>query len=50
LCSRIDGVHVNAVAKLERGKTDSRVLTLLKVAKGLNIPLTELIGGAMKPR
>jgi hypothetical protein len=29
---------------------DSRVLTLFKVAKGLDMPLTELIGGAMKPR
>jgi len=44
------GVHINAVAKLERGKADSRVLTLFKVAKGLNMPLTELIGGAMKQR
>jgi transcriptional regulator with XRE-family HTH domain len=44
------GVHTNAVAKLERGKTDSRVLTLFKVAKGLNMPLSELISGAMKPR
>ena len=44
------GVHINAVAKLERGKADSRVLTLFKVAKGLNMPLTELISGAMKPR
>jgi hypothetical protein len=50
LCSRIDGVHVNAVAKLERGQTDSRVLTLFIAAKGLNMPLTELIGGAIKPR
>ena len=44
------GVHVNAVSKLERGKADSRVLTLFKVAKGLNIQLTELISGAMKQR
>lgn len=44
------GLHINAVAKLERGKTDSRVLTLFKVAKGLNIPLTDLISGAMKQR
>jgi hypothetical protein len=29
---------------------DFRVLTLFKVAKGLNMPFTELIGDAMKPR
>ena len=39
------GVHVNALKKLERGKTNSQVLTLFGVASGLKTPLAELIAG-----
>lgn len=37
------GVHVNALKKLEKGKTNSQVLTLFGVAMGLKTPLAELI-------
>ncbi len=39
------GVHVNALKKLERGKTNSQVLTLFGIAMGLKTPLAELIAG-----
>jgi DNA-binding XRE family transcriptional regulator len=39
------GVHVNALKKLERGKTNSQVLTLFGIAVGLKTPLAELIAG-----
>jgi transcriptional regulator with XRE-family HTH domain len=41
------GMHTNAIGRLERGETDSKVLTLFKVAMGLNTPLAELIAGAV---
>jgi transcriptional regulator with XRE-family HTH domain len=37
------GVHVNALKNLEKGETNSRVLTLFKIAIGLKTPLAELI-------
>jgi len=37
------GVHVNALKKLEGGKTNCQVLTLFGIAKGLDMPLAELI-------
>ena len=39
------GVHVNALKKLERGKSNSQVLTLFGIAMGLKTPLAELIAG-----
>ena len=39
------GVHVNALKKLEAGKTNSQVLTLFGVAMGLKTPLADLIAG-----
>ena len=39
------GVHVNALKKLERDKTNSQVLTLFGIAIGLKTPLAELIAG-----
>lgn len=39
------GMHVNALKKLEKGKTNSQVLTLFGVAMGLKTPLAELIAG-----
>jgi transcriptional regulator with XRE-family HTH domain len=39
------GVHVNALKKLERGKSNSQVLTLFGIAMGLKMPLAELIAG-----
>ena len=39
------GVHINALKKLERGKTNSQVLTLFGIAMGLKTPLAELIAG-----
>jgi transcriptional regulator with XRE-family HTH domain len=37
------GVHVNALKNLEKGKTNSQVLTLFNIAIGLKTPLAELI-------
>jgi transcriptional regulator with XRE-family HTH domain len=39
------GVHVNALKKLERGKTNSQAMTLFGIAMGLKTPLSELIAG-----
>lgn len=39
------GVHVNALKKLERGKSNSQVMTLFGIAMGLKTPLAELIAG-----
>ena len=39
------GVHVNALKKLERGRSNSQVLTLFGIAMGLKTPLAELIAG-----
>jgi transcriptional regulator with XRE-family HTH domain len=39
------GVHTNAIGRLERGETDSRVLTLFDIAMGLETPLADLIAG-----
>jgi transcriptional regulator with XRE-family HTH domain len=44
------GVHRNVLAKLEQGKTDSRVRTLFKVAVGLNMPLGTLIAAVERRR
>jgi len=38
-------VHVNALKKLERGRSNSQVLTLFGIAMGLKTPLAELIAG-----
>jgi len=39
------GVHTNVIGRLERGETNSQVLTLFDVAMGLKAPLAELIAG-----
>jgi XRE family transcriptional regulator, regulator of sulfur utilization len=39
------GVHTNAIGRLERGETDSKVLTLFDIAMGLETPLADLIAG-----
>ncbi|MEA2543533.1 MAG: hypothetical protein QOH35_4899 [Acidobacteriaceae bacterium] len=39
------GMHVNALKNLEKGKTNSPVLTRVGVALGLKTPLAELIAG-----
>jgi transcriptional regulator with XRE-family HTH domain len=39
------GISVNTLKKLEWGKTNTQVLTLFGVARGLNMPLSELIAG-----
>jgi transcriptional regulator with XRE-family HTH domain len=44
------GVHVNALKKLEGGKTNSQVLTLFGVATGLKMPLAELIAEVERRR
>jgi hypothetical protein len=38
-------VHVNALKKLEKGRSNSQVLTLFGIAMGLKTPLAELIAG-----
>jgi XRE family transcriptional regulator, regulator of sulfur utilization len=44
------GMHVNALKKLEAGKSNSQVMTLFGVAAGLKIPLAELIEGVESRR
>ncbi len=38
-------VDVNTVRRLERAETECQILTLIDVAKGLSMPLAELIAG-----
>ena len=42
------GIHTNALGRLERGESDSRVVTLFKVAIGLKMPLEEIIAGVKR--
>lgn len=44
------GVNVNTLRRLELAKTESQVLTLFDVARGLNLPLAELIAGVESRR
>lgn len=39
-------ISENTLGKLERGDTDPQLSTLIKVAEGLNMDLTQLIGEA----
>jgi transcriptional regulator with XRE-family HTH domain len=42
------GVHQNVIGRFERGETNSKVLTLFDIARGLNTSLADLITGAEK--
>jgi transcriptional regulator with XRE-family HTH domain len=44
------GICLNALKKLEWGKTNSQVLTLFGVARGLKTSLAELIAGVERRR
>lgn len=37
------GINANAYAKIERGESNSRIVTLKKIAKALEIDITKLI-------
>jgi XRE family transcriptional regulator, regulator of sulfur utilization len=39
-------MNTNALGRLERGETDFRMSTLIKIASGLQISLTDLVRGA----
>lgn len=37
------GINANAYAKIERGESNSRIVTLKKIARALEIDITKLI-------
>ncbi len=39
------GVHPTAIARLETGKRDPRLATIAKLARGLDIPASDLVRG-----
>jgi transcriptional regulator with XRE-family HTH domain len=39
------GLHPTAVARLETGQRDPRLATIVKLARGLDIPAAELVSG-----
>lgn len=43
------GVHPIEFARAERGVRDMRVSTLAKIAKGLDVPASELLAGVGGP-
>jgi transcriptional regulator with XRE-family HTH domain len=49
LAERI-GTEFNRIGELERGATDARFSTLLRVAQGLDIELSEIVGRSERIR
>lgn len=39
------GIHRTEIGLLERGQRDPRLWTLVRLARGLGVPLAELLGG-----
>jgi transcriptional regulator with XRE-family HTH domain len=44
------GVHYVSIVRMESGKLDPQLSTLLKLCEALNISLTQLVGVAHTPR
>lgn len=40
--AELAGVHLNEISNVERGERDARATSLLKIARGLNVPVTAL--------
>ena len=40
--AELSGVHLNEISNVERGERDARATSLLKIARGLNVPVTAL--------
>jgi transcriptional regulator with XRE-family HTH domain len=40
--AEISGVHLNEISNVERGERDARATSLLKIARGLGVPITAL--------
>jgi transcriptional regulator with XRE-family HTH domain len=49
LAERI-GTEFNRIGELERGATDARFSTLLRVAQGLDVGLSEIVGRSERIR
>ncbi|HEY4098385.1 MAG TPA: helix-turn-helix transcriptional regulator [Baekduia sp.] len=43
------GLHTVMVSRVERGRTNARLSTLLRIASGLGVDLGELVGGVTVP-
>lgn len=48
--SELSGVHHVSLARLESGKLDPQLSTLLKLCEALDITLNQLVGVAKKPQ
>jgi transcriptional regulator with XRE-family HTH domain len=46
----LSGVHYVSIVKMEGGRLDPQLSTLLKLCDALGITLTQLVGVANKPR
>ena len=44
------GVHFVSIVKMETGKLDPRLSTLIRIAKALNVTVSELIGDKPKTK
>ena len=40
--AELSGVHLNEISNVERGERNAGVLSLLKIARGLDVPVTAL--------
>ena len=40
--AELAGVHLNEISNVERGERDARITSLLKIARGLNVPVSAL--------
>ena len=39
------GLHFSEISRLERGRRDAQLTTIVKVARGLGVPPAELLAG-----
>jgi transcriptional regulator with XRE-family HTH domain len=43
--ARLGGTHASEISRLERGLRDPRLSTVIRVARALDVPPTELLAG-----
>ena len=48
--AELSGLHFVSIARLEGGKLDPQLSTLLKLCEALNITLNQLVGVAKRPQ